>query len=45
MLLKQVDTTLENLDKNKEIAVKLPIKLKDYCNVFRLKEAKKLLPY
>ena len=45
MLLKQVDAALEELNKDKDIAVKLPVKLKDYCNIFRLKEAKKLLPH
>ena len=45
MLLKQVDAALEELNKDKDIAVKLPVKLKDYKDVFSLKEAKKLPPH
>ena len=33
----------KELNKDKDIAVKLPVELKDYWDVFRLKEAEKLL--
>jgi hypothetical protein len=43
--LEQVDTALKKLDANSEVAVNLPAELRDYSNVFCLKEAEKLLPH
>jgi hypothetical protein len=43
--LEQVNAALETLKENKEIIVKLSVKLRDYRDVFSLKKAKKLPPH